>query len=184
MKSKFLFFSTMISACVLSFACNNAAADERHPDFPRGGQKCYPGNFYHSNKKNESVTNNKQQTTAPKKLKMNSIDNFQGTVKSIERDRHPDGRIFIQIVLETKEGEKNIHVGLASYVDRSNLRLQPGDKIKVTGYSIKVNGEEVITAKEINKNGKVLRLLNDKRQPLWGNDNRNQNRNQNRNRRR
>lgn len=168
MKSKFVFLSTIVSAGLLSVT---GYADDRHPNMPSGGgQKCYPGNGSCPNRI-QSVDGNGNQNWAPqsKKLKMQSAEKFKGTVESVNRERYPDNRIFIQIILNTEEGEKTILVGPASYIDQSKVKLQTGDKVTVTGFRVDANGEEVIMAKEIDKSGNILRLLDDQRQPLWKN---------------
>ncbi len=167
MKNKFVFLSTIVSAGLLSFT--GYAADERHPDMPSGGEKCYPGNPDCPNRI-QSVSDSNGSTPA-KKLKMQSAEKFQGSVESVNREKYPDGKIFIQIVLNTDEGQKKILVGPASYVDQSKVKLQIGDKITVKGFRVGANGSEVIMAKEIDKNGHILELLNDQRQPMWSNGN-------------
>lgn len=113
--------------------------------------------------------NNENGNSAPaaKKLQTSSIESFKGTVTSVSRDRQTDGRQFVQIKLDTNDGEKTIMVGPASFVDQSRVKLLVGDKVTVKGFRIGANGNEVIMAQSIDKNGNVLQLLNEQRQPLW-----------------
>ena len=118
----------------------------------------------------ENNNNNNNGAPKAKKLLMDSVEKFQGTIKSVSREKRPDGKMFIKLVLETKEhGEVNVMVGPARYVDQSKVALQADDKITVMGFRVGANGTEVIMAKQIDKNGNILELLNDKRQPLWDN---------------
>lgn len=167
MKSKLLFLSTIVSACALSFTAH--AADSRHPDMPQGGQKCNPGSPDCPNKI-ESVADTTN-THSAKKLMTDSVEKFTGTVKSVKRERYPNGKLFVSVILETQNGDKTIMVGPASYVDQSKVKLQTGDKITVKGYSVTGNGQETIMAQSIDKSGNVLQLLDDNRQPLWQNGN-------------
>ncbi|MCC5833042.1 MAG: hypothetical protein JJU12_08390 [Chlamydiales bacterium] len=161
MRGKIIFLSTVISTGLLSgtlFAEN------------KGGQKCYPGGCPSVQSVSNYENGNENGAQQRKKLQMQSTEKFKGTVDSVSRERYPDGRLFIHINLKTDKGEdKMVLVGPASYVDQSKVKLQTGDKITVTGFRVGANGEEVIVAKEIDKNGNVLKLLDDQRQPLWGN---------------
>ncbi len=168
MKKKFLVLGAVLSACVLSFTGNQATADERHPDLPSGGQKCYPGNPDCPNRI-QSVAD----TSAPaaKKLQMDSVEKFEGTVTTVKREKYPDGRMFIHVMLDTKDGEKTFLIGPASFVDKSKVKLQVGDKVTIKGFRVGANGSEVIMAQSVDKNGNVLELLNEQRKPLWENGN-------------
>ncbi len=170
---KNLFLSAIVTAGVLLNGAT-AAADERHPNMPNGMGKCNPTG---SGCKNQiqSVSNNSTNgnNSATKKLTMDSVEKFQGTVQNVMRERYPDGRMFISISLETSEGDKTILIGPANYVDQSKVKLQIGDKITVKGFRVKANGEEMIIAKEVDKSGNVLQLLDDQRQPLWKNNSNN-----------
>lgn len=169
MKNNVIFLSALTAGCFLAFAFNQSFAAEQHPNFPKGGK----GTCSSCSKKIESVSEkgNGSASVATKKLKMNSSEKFQGTVSSVTQDKYPDGTRVVRIVLDTNEGQKSILVGPAGYIEQSKVKLQVGDKVTVTGYIISANGEEVITAKEVNKSGNVLILLDDQRQPLWKNGN-------------
>ncbi|MEZ5314716.1 MAG: hypothetical protein R3E91_00650 [Chlamydiales bacterium] len=140
-------------------------------------EKFYPGNSdgylgsiqdVIEDKKEDEQDN--EDTVHHKKLQMHSAEKFRGTVESVTREPYPDGRLFIQIVLNTEEGSKTILVGPANYVDQSKVKIQIGDKIIVNGFRIGANGEEVIVAKDIDKNGNLLKLLDDNRSPYWDKD--------------
>lgn len=194
MKNKILFLGAVISACVLSSACagNQMNADSRNPNLPNGGRKCNalngdcpnriesvnPNNNFnyrdtgikYSNNRGGSYSyNNENGNGAPaaKKLQTSSIESFKGTVTSVSRDRQTDGRQFVQIKLDTNDGEKTIMIGPASFVDQSKVKLLVGDKVTVKGFRIGANGSEVIMAQSVDKNGNILQLLNEQRQPLW-----------------
>jgi len=177
MKNKFFLLSTIVSSCVLAIVSNQSDANEGNSKMPSGGHKCYPGskctgdpNLIHKDGDHGETPGNMSgnNATAAKVLRTESVDRFDGTVKSVKRVSLPN-ETQIQIVVETDKGDMNVIVGPARYVDQSMVKLQSGDKIKVTGYLVKANGEEVIMASRIQKNGNTLDLLDDKRQPLWNN---------------
>lgn len=178
MRNKFLFLSTVVATCIFS-AGTITAADSRHPRMPGGGgQRCNPmtQDDYNSMERmsmDQNTMPNMYTDSSPaaKKLQTDSVETFKGTVKSVKQDRYPDGRMFIVVILDTSDGDKSIMVGPASFVNQSKVKLQVGDKITVKGYRVGANGEEVITAQEIDKNGNILKLLNEQRQPLYGDNN-------------
>lgn len=184
MKKKLFLLSTIISSCIFSMVCNQAtAADQRHPDMPSGPRKCYPGSkctgdpnlIYKGNKGQPGMENNMlpRRNTPPQALTMDSVEKYQGVVKNVKRVRLPN-ETQIQLILQTDAGDITVIVGPARYVDFSKVKFQTGDKILVRGYRIHANGDVMVVASEIEKNGNVLQLLDEKRQPMWqSNNNRN-----------
>lgn len=181
MKSKFFLLSTIVSSCILAIACNQAGADDKRPSIPSGKQKCYPGskctgdpNLIHQDNDQSEAAGNMNGKEPQKNgngkslepLKMNSVEAFKGTVKRVDRVQMPNGT-QIQLVLTTDQGDMLIIVGPASFVDKSKVKMQAGDKLEVSGYMIKANGDQVMMASEIKKNGNSLQLRDQNRQPMW-----------------
>jgi hypothetical protein len=102
-----------------------------------------------------------------KVLQTESTEKLIGTVRSINRVNFPD-HVQIQMVLSTDQGDKLIIVGPANYIDQQRVKFATGDRVTVTGYRIIANGQEIITAARIQRNGTTLQLLNEQRQPMWG----------------
>lgn len=183
MKKKLFLLSTMISSCVLAIALNQTKADAQlHPNMPTSGkQKCYPGskctgdpNLMHQDWDQDENYGN-MRGKAPQRngngkpmeaLRTSAVDKFKATVTRVDRIRMPN-ETQIQLIVDTDQGEKKVIVGPARFVDQSKVKVQSGDKIEIYGYVVRANGDEVIIASEIKKNGNSLKLLDDKRQPLW-----------------
>ena len=104
-----------------------------------------------------------------KMLRGDSVDRFEGKVKSIKRVPYPDGE-QVQIVLETDKGDMSVLLGPVRFMNQSNVKIQVGDKVKVQAYSITANGKRVFMASEIRKNGNVLKLRDNYRRPAWQNN--------------
>lgn len=105
-----------------------------------------------------------------KVLRTESSEKYVGTVKSIDRIDLPDGT-QVQMMLTTERGDLQVILGPANYLDQQKIKFSAGDKVTVIGYPIKANDKIVIVASEIKRNGSALRLLNEKRQPLWSQSN-------------
>ena len=102
-----------------------------------------------------------------KVLQTESTEKFTGVVQSVNRVALPN-QTQIQIVLSTDHGDMLVIVGPASFVDQAKIKLQAGDKVEVTGYRVTANGNDVILAAQIQRNGNILQLLDENRKPLWG----------------
>jgi hypothetical protein len=178
MKNKFLLLGTIISSCLLAIVCNQSTADEMHSHMQQGGKwscpngKC-PGDANivgygyggDGNTKMGFSTNNTA-PSATKVLQTGSTQKVEGMIKSVNRVTFPN-QTQIQLVLEAPQGDLLVTVGPACYVDYSKVKLNAGDKVNVIGYQIYANGKEVMIAAQIQKNGFVLQLLNENRQPVW-----------------
>jgi hypothetical protein len=180
MKNKFFLLSTIISSCILTIACNQTTAVEMNPNMPPGGKRsCYPaskctgdpnligGSGRYGANAQSSFSGAPPSSNGTKVLQTERTEKFAGTIRSVNRVQLPN-QTQIQLVLTTDQGDLLVIVGPANFVDQSRIKLLAGDKITVTGYPIRANGNLVITAAQIQKNGGTLELLNESRQPLWG----------------
>ena len=67
----------------------------------------------------------------------------------------------------TQAGDITIHLGPEWYIDSQILQLKVDDNVIVTGSKVTYEGNLVIIAKEIIKDGQVLNLRDDIGFPLW-----------------
>lgn len=118
----------------------------------------------------QTFQNQVQNTPPARVLRDESSEKFEGTIQSLNKVRYPNGT-QIEMILNTNEGIKKVTLGPSSYIEMSKVKLQSGDKVEVKGFRVGANGDEVIVAKEVKKNGNVLQLRNDQRQPLWSSSN-------------
>ena len=71
------------------------------------------------------------------------------------------------MVLYTEIGLIAVHLGPAWFVENQNVDIISGDYVSVTGSKLTYNGNQIIIAKEVMKDDKVLLLRDDKGYPLW-----------------
>lgn len=178
-KKKYIILSAVISSCLFSAG---AYADDLRSDMPRGSGRCnaegsctkdtmrtdrsdLPG---YRNPPNYVIEGGSgREYSGGKLLKTDSVEKIQGIVQSVNRVQYPNST-QIQLMVETDKGMVKVILGPASYVDRSKLKLQSGDKVVVKGYMVSGNGEEAMMASEVSKNGNVMQLRDANRQPIWG----------------
>ena len=73
----------------------------------------------------------------------------------------------VHVLLKTDAGEIPVHLGPAWYVERQDVKLEPGDTIQVKGARVTFQGKPAIIAAEVKKGDETLRLRNDAGVPVW-----------------
>jgi hypothetical protein len=71
------------------------------------------------------------------------------------------------LVLKTGKGNFTINLGPPWYVSKQGFILQKGDTLEVTGSLITKDEKTVLLAAEIKKNGKTLKVRDEKGVPLF-----------------
>jgi hypothetical protein len=73
----------------------------------------------------------------------------------------------VHVLLKTDAGEIPVHLGPAWYVERQDVKLEPGDTIQVKGARVTFQGKPAIIAAEVKKGDETLRLRSDAGVPVW-----------------
>jgi hypothetical protein len=73
----------------------------------------------------------------------------------------------IHIVLNTGSEDLSVHLGPKWYLDKQSVQLKTGDKIEVKGSKVIIDGTEAIIAREIIKDGNILKLRDTNGIPYW-----------------
>jgi len=132
----------------------------------RGSNGNYSNSSYYNGNSSYSYDNQNNPSSGP--LQTESTEKLNGTVKSVNRVTLPN-QSQIQLIVTTDQGDMLVILGPSNFVDQSKIKMQAGDKIAVTGYRIKANGNDVMIAAQVQKNGNTLQLLDEQRNPLWEN---------------
>ncbi len=104
-----------------------------------------------------------------KALRGHSVDKIKGVIKTVNRMQYPNG-VHLQLVVTTDDGKDvKIMLGPAKYIEQQRIKLMTGDKVVVTVFPMTANGEKMFIGKEVNKNGAILMLRDDNRNPVWKN---------------
>lgn len=99
---------------------------------------------------------------------INTVETVAGQIRSINIIRpsnNSSNGIHMTIYLPT--GDIIVHLGPEWYIDSQILQLKADDNVLVTGSKVMYEGDLVIIAKEVIKDGKVLNLRDDYGFPLW-----------------
>lgn len=75
----------------------------------------------------------------------------------------------VHLTLETDKGETlAVHLGPRWYIDQQPFKLAKGDQVQVRGSRITFQGDKpTVIAAEVTRNGKTMRLRDDRGVPAW-----------------
>ncbi len=91
----------------------------------------------------------------------------QGTVQQVQTQAGRHGRNGTHLLLKTDSGDLTVHVGPSDYIASQGFSFAAGDQVQVTGSKVKMNGTDVVLAREIRKDGKLLPLRDAQGIPKW-----------------
>ncbi len=73
----------------------------------------------------------------------------------------------VHLVVKTDKEPISVHLGPAWYIENQDVKIQPHDKIEITGSRITFDDKPTIIAKEVKKGDEVLNLRDDNGYPVW-----------------
>lgn len=73
----------------------------------------------------------------------------------------------VHLMLKIDKGEISVHLGPSWYLENQDTKIEPKDKIEVTGSRITFEGKPAIIAAEVKKGDETLKLRDEKGFPLW-----------------
>ncbi len=91
----------------------------------------------------------------------------KGTVDEVLQQSGRRGFGGTHLVLKTDAGDLTVHVGPSSYISAQGFSFAKGDGLEITGSKVKMGGQDVLLAREIKKDGKVLTLRDAQGIPKW-----------------
>jgi hypothetical protein len=71
------------------------------------------------------------------------------------------------VTLKTDGGSLDVHLGPTDYWKKNGFELAKGDSIEVSGSKSKVDGTEILLAREVKKGDKAVVLRNAQGVPAW-----------------
>jgi len=98
-----------------------------------------------------------------------AVKNVEGTVTAVGKSAHAaGGPDMLLLQIRTESGDLiTVNAGPLNYVSKQDFYAVNGDRINVTGSTVRgSNGSEILAAR-ISKDGQVLTLRNRDGQPMW-----------------
>src|SRR5688572_1564684 len=90
-----------------------------------------------------------------------------GTITKVETHVGRMGWNGTHVVFRFDAETLTVHVGPSNYLAQQGFSFAVGEQIQVTGSRIKLEGEDVLIAREIKKGNKILTLRNSQGIPAW-----------------
>jgi hypothetical protein len=112
-----------------------------------------------------------QTNSAPRHGTPNYDPKTETTVKGIVEENvqqtGPGGWGGTHLIVKTETGTVEVHVGPTQYIAAQGFSFAKGDKVEVTGSQLKMGSTNVIIAREVKKDDKVLTLRDAQGFPKW-----------------
>lgn len=98
---------------------------------------------------------------------VNTVETLSGEVTSIDKIYSNNNMYGLHMTIYSSDGQMLVHLGPVWFVENQDIEIVPGDYVVVTGSRVNFNDTQVIIAKEVMKEEKVLLLRDDSGYPLW-----------------
>lgn len=97
-----------------------------------------------------------------------TVETLKGTVEKVDRFTPGRGMSYgVHILLKTDKETIPVHLGPGWYVEAQEVKMNPGDKVEVTGSRITFEGKPAIVASQVKKGGQTLTLRDASGTPAW-----------------
>ncbi len=94
---------------------------------------------------------------------------ISGEVTAVERNPDTRDRSYgVQLRVRTDAGDEVVlHLGPAWFVHNQDFDFKVGDRVEALGSFVEISGTRIMVARELTKDGKLLKLRNEKGFPYW-----------------
>lgn len=100
--------------------------------------------------------------------KPDTVVTIGGEVISVEKTVPRKGMFYgVDLMVETGEKTVSVHLGPGWYIENQEVRINPEDKVEITGSKVTLDEEEAIIACEVKKGDEVLKLRDGNGIPAW-----------------
>ncbi len=98
---------------------------------------------------------------------VNTVESISGEVISIDNVNTGNNVYGMHMIIYSSNGQISVILGPVWFVENQEVQIVAGDFVIATGSRITEDGNQVIIAKEVMKEDKVLMLRDDNGYPLW-----------------
>jgi hypothetical protein len=101
-------------------------------------------------------------------FKKDSIQTVEGSIGDMRKAAPMSGMDEAAMLnLQTDKETIPVHLGPAWFIERQDRQFNQGERIKVTGSRVELNGKAVIIATEVERGNDTLRLREKNGRPCW-----------------
>ncbi len=73
----------------------------------------------------------------------------------------------LHLMVETDDELIPVYLGPLWVFEERFFKIEPNDKVRISGFRLDIEGVEMMVASEVEKNKRILRLRNQKGLPIW-----------------
>jgi hypothetical protein len=73
----------------------------------------------------------------------------------------------IHLTVKTEKETLPVHLGPSWYIENQDIKIEPKDKVQITGSRVEFEGKPAIIAAEVKKGDEVLKLRDENGVPAW-----------------
>jgi hypothetical protein len=96
-----------------------------------------------------------------------TVETVEGIVAKVDHVAHGGRSSGVHLTLDTAKGKVAVHLGPAWYVEAQPVRVRDGDRVRVEGSRVEVDGAPALIARELTKDGQSLTLRDASGVPAW-----------------
>ena len=97
-----------------------------------------------------------------------TIETISAEVVSVDIITPMKGMCYgVHLMVKTAKETVSVHLGPGWYIENQDTKIEPKDKVEITGSRITLEGKPAIIAAEVKKGDEILKLRNKKGFPFW-----------------
>ncbi|NUO07559.1 MAG: DNA-binding protein [Candidatus Brocadia sp.] len=97
-----------------------------------------------------------------------TVETISGEVVSVDIITPMKGMCYgVHLMVKADKETISVHLGPGWYIENQDTKIEPKDKVEVTGSRVTLEGKPVIIAAEVRKGEEILKLRNKEGFPLW-----------------
>ncbi len=97
-----------------------------------------------------------------------TVETISGEVVSVDKITPMKGMYYgVHLMVKTEKATISVHLGPGWYIENQDVKIEPKDKIEITGSRVTFEGNPAIIAAEVKKGDESLKLRDEKGFPAW-----------------
>jgi hypothetical protein len=97
-----------------------------------------------------------------------AVETISGEIVKVERGTPMRGMSAgVHLVLKTDKEQISVHLGPQWYLENQDVKIEPKDRVEITGSRVTVQGTPAIIAAEVKKGDQTLKLRDEAGVPVW-----------------
>ena len=96
-----------------------------------------------------------------------TVNGIVEEAKDMERSYCGANITGTHLLVKADQRTLDVHLGPTNFLASKKFSFEKGDSVEITGSNVKLNGEDVLIAREVKKANNTLTLRNSQGIPLW-----------------